>query len=216
MSSVAVSTHLDDVVFSCFSVLGPETTVVTVLAGVPPADMLGEWDRDGGATSSRSRMIERREEDARALAPTGSTVVHLDFPDSQYWTEDGVAPPTLLQITEVLRPHVEHADRVYVPAGIYNADHKLIRDATLAVRPAAAFYADLPYARHPDLGGFHVPPDANRSGRVRRHVQLDEHSAVAKVEACLCYSTQLRQLTETFGSFVNTRDLGLEVFWLTS
>src|SRR5690242_9528681 len=32
---VAVSTHLDDVVLSCFGALGPKATVVTVLAGVP-------------------------------------------------------------------------------------------------------------------------------------------------------------------------------------
>src|SRR5262249_48296225 len=147
------------------------------------------------------------------LSPTGSGVVHLDFPDSQYWTEDGIEPPTALRIADVLRPHVDDADKVYVPAGIHNADHKLVRDATLTVRPDATFYGDLPYALHPDLGGFHLPLDANRPDRVRRDVQLDEHSAAAKVEACRRYSTQLRQLTETFGRFVNAVDLGLEVFW---
>src|SRR5262249_21187854 len=116
-------------------------------------------------------------------------------------------------LADALRPLLEDADAVFVPAGIHNTDHKLVRDAAVAVRPTATFYADLPYALHPDLGGFHVPPDASRSGRVRRDAQLDEQTAAAKIEACLCYSTQLRQLTETFGSFLNARNLGLEVFW---
>jgi len=212
-ASVAVSTHLDDVVFSCFSALGPGTTVVTVLAGVPPPNVLGEWDRDGGATSSSVRVSERRAEDARALAPTGSAVVHLDFPDSQYWDEDGIAPPTVLQIAEALRPHIEGTADAYVPAGIHTSDHKLVRDATLAVRPGATLYADLPYALHPDLGGFHLPVDARATNRLRRKVRLDDRTVTAKLVACRCYSTQLDQLAETFGSFLNPQSLGLEVLW---
>ena len=67
-SVVVVSTHLDDAVFSCYGSLGPETTVVTVLAGVPPPGVLGGWDADGGATDSHDRVLERRDEDRRGCS----------------------------------------------------------------------------------------------------------------------------------------------------
>jgi LmbE family N-acetylglucosaminyl deacetylase len=211
MRRVAVSTHLDDVALSCFGVLGPETTVVTVLAGAPPVGVLGEWDRDGGAASSRERVLERRGEDCRALASTGCSIAHLDFLDGQYWGLDKLLPPTADELADALRPFLRDAE-VFAPAGIHNPDHKLVRDAVLAVRPEATLYADLPYALHPDLGGFELPPEVPARTE-RRELRLDERSAAAKVEACLRYSTQLRQLTDFFGNFINSDALGLEVVW---
>jgi LmbE family N-acetylglucosaminyl deacetylase len=159
-------------------------------------------------------VIERRDEDARALASTGCTVAHLDFPDSQFWA--WLDPLRSLELAEALRPYLGRADDVYIPAGIHNPDHKLVRDAALAIRPDAIFYADLPYTAHPDLGGFHLPPDTAAADRRRRDVKLDDQSVTAKLEASRCYSTQLRQLTETFGPVLNPDSLGLEVFWLSA
>jgi LmbE family N-acetylglucosaminyl deacetylase len=210
VGSVAVSAHLDDAVLSCFSVLGPQTTVVTVLAGVPPSGVLGEWDAETGAASSSERVHERRREDVEALRAPGSRIVHLDLPDSQYWGLAGTMPPTHADLVEALRPHVAGADAVYVPAGIHNSDHKLVRDAALALRPGASLYADLPYALHPDLGGFEVP--AELTGRWdRRDVRLDP---AGKIAACRCYRTQLERLFETFGPFLDGDALGREVFWV--
>ena len=72
--TIVVSAHLDDAVLSCYSALGPSTSVVTVFAGLPPESVLSSWDAEGGATSSRERMAERREEDRRALARLRSAV----------------------------------------------------------------------------------------------------------------------------------------------
>ena len=79
MSTVVVSTHLDDAVLSCYRELGPETIVVTVFAGIPPPGEPGSWDRRTGATDSTARMRERRTEDIEALALSGSRAVHLDL-----------------------------------------------------------------------------------------------------------------------------------------
>ncbi len=210
---IAVSTHLDDVVLSCFGELGPGATVVTVLAGAPPGGVLGEWDEETGATSSPERVLERRREDAEALRTTGAAFVHLDFPDSQYWGLGGLAAPRAAELAADLAPHLAAAGTVLVPAGIHNTDHKLVRDAALAARPDAKLYADLPYALHPDLGGFALPPELDAAGRRRREARLDAAATAAKIAACRCYVTQVERLVETFGPFLDGNTLALEVLW---
>ena len=181
--TVVVSTHLDDAVFSCYSLLGPDTVVVTVLAGVPPEGVLGDWDAAGGAASSRERVLERRAEDERALALSGARAVHLDFLDSQYW-RDG-APPALDGLDAYL------TGDVYAPAGIGNSDHVLVRDAVLAVRPDAVLYGDLPYAQRHGFGG------------IERELVLGDALLEEKLAASRCYATQLVQLEADFPGFLD-------------
>lgn len=217
--TVVLSTHFDDAVLSCYSVLGRETVVVTVLGGVPPSEVRGVWDISGGATDSHERVLQRREEDVRALSSSGSRFIHLDFPEGQLWGQGGITPPTLGDLEVGLRPHLENANSVLVPAGIHNLEHKLIRDAALRIRPDATLYADLPYALHPAMGGFELPPEVQVGERRRREERLDPPTAAAKVESCRCYATQLRQLVEIFGppamqtSFLTSEMLAREVFW---
>ena len=168
MSTVVVSTHLDDAVLSCYRELGPETIVVTVCAGIPPPGTPGSWDRRTGSTDSTARMRERRAEDIEALALSGSRAVHLDLLDSQY-----AELPPAAEIAAALAPILEASDRVLGPAGILNVDHKAVRDAVLLARPDAVLYADLPYALHPDHGGFALPEELvrpqRRAGRGTAH-----------------------------------------------
>ena len=184
---VVVSTHLDDAVLSCYSLLGPETVVVTVLAGVPPESCpLGEWDELGGAASSRERVLERRAEDEQALSLSGAAHVHLDFFDSQYW--DWLPRPTVAELAAGLRRHL--TGEIYAPAGIGNTDHVLVREAVRAVSPGAVLYADLPYAlRH----GFGDPG---------RDVELDDATVEQKIAAARCYATQIDLLAVSFGDFL--------------
>jgi LmbE family N-acetylglucosaminyl deacetylase len=212
-TSVAVSPHLDDVVLSCYSVLGPETTVVTVFAGVPEGGVLGSWDATGGATSSRVRLLERREEDRRALLLTESKHRHLDFLDGQLWGQAGIEPPTIEELASALERLIAGVDAVYAPAGIHNEEHKLVRDGVLAVLPNATLYADLPYALHPNMGGFALPPEVPTEGRKRRDRYLNSPTAAEKVESCRCYASQLRQLTAIFGPFLSPRALCREALW---
>jgi hypothetical protein len=210
---VVVSTHLDDAVLSCYSALGSKPTVVTVLAGVPPLGVLGGWDADGGATDSHDRVLERRDEDRRALLLSGSGHVHMDFPDAQQWGQADIIPPKTEELADGLRVHLERAGSVYAPAGIWNAEHKLVRDAVLRVRADASLYADLPYALHPQMGGFELPEEVPAANRRRREEQLNARTAAAKVESARCYETQLRQLVAIFGPFLNAQTLSREVFW---
>ena len=131
---VVVSTHLDDAVFSCWDVLagGGDVTVVTVFTGGPEPDMTSEWDRDTGVVS-KVRMKQRIAENAAALALAGVAAVDLGCVEGQYG--DGSVAP------DALRPHLEEADRVYVPAGVFlrgsNVEHLRARDVCLALRPDA-------------------------------------------------------------------------------
>ncbi len=209
--TVVLSTHFDDAVLSCYSVLGSATTVVTVLAGVPREGVLGEWDEEGGATTSRERVLERREEDRQALALSGSSYLHLDFHEEQH--VGAANSPTIANLAEGLRPIVGPADLVYAPAGILNNEHKWVRDAALALRPDAILYADLPYALK---AGFELSADVPPAGRTPRDLYLDAELAAEKIRAFECYRTQIDQLVDAFGPFVNAEGLGREVFWTST
>jgi LmbE family N-acetylglucosaminyl deacetylase len=222
---VVISAHLDDAVLSCYGALSPTTTVVTVFAGFPPPATLGSWDAGGGATDSRERIAERREEDRAALRRSGARLVHLDFPDVQYVTMGAVPATPTHELEATLRGLIQDDQTVLAPCALSAmrrphwlrrrrySDHRFVRDAVLAVRPNATLYADLPYALNPRTGGFALPRDIDRRGYVEHRRQLDAELVAAKVESVRCYSTQLDQLVATFGDFVNPESMGLEVYW---
>jgi hypothetical protein len=222
---VVVSPHLDDAVLSVYGQLGPETTVVTVLAGLPPEGYLSDWDGQSGATDSRARIIERREEDRRALERSTAVPVHLDFPDRQY-VALGMPKPSPAGIAEALGPHLDDADEVLAPAALSTnsrnvlrrlrrrrgSDHRLIRDAVLRVRPDATLYAELPYALSEDRG-FTLPPELRRPRRRQREHVLRPELLGDKIASVRCYGTQLDPLIAIFGDFLAGDQLGREVLW---
>jgi hypothetical protein len=210
---------------SCYSALGPTTTVVTVFAGFPPRGTLGSWDADGGATDSRTRVAERRQEDQRALARSGARFVHLDLPDSQYVTSGAAERPRLQAFTTSLRDQLGSAKTVLAPCalstkgrfersrGQIHSDYRFVRDAVLAVHPAATLYADLPYALLPETGGFALPNEVDDGTQTERRLTLDPHLVAEKIEPVRCYATELEQLVDGFGDFLTPSGLGLEVYW---
>jgi len=147
--TLIISPHLDDALLSATQVAtsGP-TTVATVFAGPPPAEVkLTEWDLLTGATSSLDRYHERLAEDERANAVIGSRPVHLAFPEEQF-REDQV---DAAGCTAELAALIAEADSVWLPTGVGgHPDHVLARKLALAAlpddsRPAVGFYGDFPY-----------------------------------------------------------------------
>jgi LmbE family N-acetylglucosaminyl deacetylase len=223
--TVVVSTHLDDAVFSCYGAIGPDVTVLTVLAGIPPAQTVGAWDARGGVRDSREHVEERREEDIRAIERSGAQVIHLDFPDAQYARSGAVKAPSLDSVVRALGQHLRGASTVYAPSALSartlgllrrlrrrRSDHRLIRDAVLSVRPDAVLYADLPYARHP-AGGFDLPAELVEQERRQYVTRLEGALLEEKLEASACYASQLPQLRRIFGDFLDDAMLGTEVYW---
>jgi LmbE family N-acetylglucosaminyl deacetylase len=209
MRTVVVSTHLDDAVLSCWSVIdGPgDVTVVTVFTGGPEPGPLTEWDRLGGAPDSATRMVERRAEDTAALAVAGREPVHLGLLESQYVAGDPDVPWSALE------PHLGDADVVYAPAAMAvgrlpHHDHCIVRTAVLAVRPDVRLYADQPYCRfRPDAHPYDL------LGRAHELVELDEGMRVRKAEAIRCYKGELPILEAAYGPFAVPDKLRFELLW---
>ncbi len=194
---LVVSTHLDDAVFSCWSVLsGPRDVVpATVFTGVLPG-VQSWWDAD---VPSEIRGAERLAEDRAALAVAGREPVHVGLYDAPFGVRDQ-------PIAETLGPLLAEAEVVYAPLAFENEDHLLVHDAVLSVRPDAVLYVDLPYALRS------APPD-EVPGRTRRAVELTGGELERKLGACRCYAGELRRLEPLFGDFLADPRLGVETFW---
>ena len=204
---VVVSTHLDDAVFSCWDVLGGggDVTVVTVFTGGPDSDMTSEWDLDTGVIS-RVRMEQRIAENDAALGQVGAAAVNLGCVEGQYG--DGSVDP------DALRPHLERAEVVYVPAGVFvkgsNDEHLRARDASLAIRPDATLYADQPYC----LFRADVEPAPELvDGRRRVEVVLSDDARRRKEAAIRCYAGELGKLEAFFGPCADSDVLLAEAYW---
>jgi LmbE family N-acetylglucosaminyl deacetylase len=135
---LAVSPHFDDAAMGAGHLLAsyPETTVVTVLGGRPPAypEVPTEWDALGGFVSGDDVVAVRREEDVEAMAVLESGYRWLEFPDHQY-----LAPaerPTPEEVAPVLATTIADLDptAVFFPMGLANPDHVMVHDACLKVR----------------------------------------------------------------------------------
>ena len=187
---VVVSTHFDDAVLSCWSLLnrhGEEARVVTVFGGGPPPGELGWWDAKlPGAMDSQARIRQRSEENRSALALTGSRRIDLDLLETQYG--GGRVRPSDLE------PYLLDGKTVYAPAGVgrhVHPDHVMVRDAVLQVRPRAVLYADQPYCRFPrDLELAGPGP-----GYERRLAILTVAEAEKKARAIACYVGEVQLLS---------------------
>lgn len=204
---VVVSTHFDDAVFSCWTLLesADDVEVVTVFTSGPDDDRITEWDADAGVTSA-VRMTQRAAENDAALRRAGCRAVDLGLREGQY--DGGVVDPL------ALREPLGRADVVYIPAGsglkYANAEHAVVRHACLSVRPDARFYADNPYwqfradARLP--AGLEVKLE-------RVVIELTPAQRARKAEAIACYAGELAKLERAFGALTDPSLLEHEVRW---
>ncbi len=192
-----VSTHLDDAVFSCWSVLTrpDEVRPLTVFTGVPEG-VQSPWDGD---VPSAMRGAERLAEDRAALALAGREPVHVGLFDEAF--SMGEQP-----IAETLEPLLADAETVYAPLAFQNTDHMRVRDAVLSIRPDAILYVDLPYA-------ISSEPPREVPGRRREDVELAAEELERKLEACRCYAGELPRLW-MHGDFLADPRMGRETCWL--
>lgn len=135
-----ISPHLDDAVLSLGQFISTgEVRVVTVFAGIPE-EGLTDYDRSCGFESSVVAMNDRRAEDAEALGELGARLVHLDYLDSQYRTDD---------IEEALTQGLFSLGGIptFAPLGIGHPDHELVARCCLkAFAPIDLFlFEELPY-----------------------------------------------------------------------
>jgi LmbE family N-acetylglucosaminyl deacetylase len=206
-SIVVISTHLDDAVLSCWSLLDSDddVTVVTVFTGGPAPGFVSSWDADTGVDSA-TRMEQRRAENRAALAVAERTPVDLGLLEVLYG--GGVVT------VDAIRAHVDRADLVYAPAGIglehANKEHGIVRDAVLTARPDARLYADQPYCQfRPDS----QLPAPLADGRRPTPVVLSREQRLRKIDALRCYAGELPKLERAFTPFLSESRLAYELFW---
>jgi LmbE family N-acetylglucosaminyl deacetylase len=152
---VAISAHLDDAALSASaSLAGVDATVLTVFAGMPPAEIgLASWDAHTGATNSADRQTERLAEDAEAMRILSARGRYLDELDSQYRPPGQV--PDLERVAQSIAGYFGgvggEETEAWIPAALGgHPDHALARDAALraaviAGLPGVVLYADYPY-----------------------------------------------------------------------
>lgn len=206
---VILSPHLDDAVWSCFSLLAREQDVLvaTVFAGIPDGEP-GWWDAQCGITDSAAHVRDRRSEDAAVLASLGRTAVHLDLLDGQY-REEPVPPDEIVRALAERVPAVRH---VYSPGGIGHPDHALVRDAGALLRDLGVpvtVYTDYCYSTREGWPTFVRPdgrPEADEQWRASiGHlvgdrlaqpwvVRLTDAESDRKLEAMRGYVTQFENI----------------------
>ena len=200
MRRLFVSPHLDDAVLSCGELIASSAAalVVTVFAGRPSQDApRTPWDAACGFGPDDDPIATRRNEDHAALDVLGAQPLWLDFRDDQYGERRPAATIAAALADTVAR---EALGEVYVPLGLFHADHLRASEAALAVFPRFAnlawrAYADAIYRR---IGGavddrMRALADAGIAlTPMTPHCAADAHAR--KREAVACYASQLRGL----------------------
>lgn len=184
--------------------------MLTIFGGAPPPGRLWDWDATPpGAFDSATRVRERREENRRAMALTGSTHVELELLEHQY-RDAGGGIVTASDLPSLLMS----ATTVYVPAdaGLHgkHPDHATVRDVVREVRPDAVLYADQPYCIFPRDLELVSPADAYEAEVVR----LTDDQAVRKARAIAAYAGEVRRLPGLRDRLENpTEEFRFEVIW---
>jgi LmbE family N-acetylglucosaminyl deacetylase len=223
MHVLIISPHLDDAVLSAWCDL-PGAVVANLCTAVPPAGVVGDFDRTKGADDGAAFMTARLAEDRAALrmAEVGSRL-DLGFLDGQY--RDGSLDP------DAIRAALPPAEAILAPAGLGgHPDHLAAREAALATGVPVTLYADLPYAARVGWPAWvtgeaprphHVPEArwelflAAVPGRLRpRALALDAGRREAKERALRTYATQFEILNGgPVNRLLNPAVLGFEVRW---
>lgn len=142
--TVIISPHLDDAVLSLGSFMQTEPCdVVTVFAGVPAQDVLSDYDRDRGWSSSSLAMHNRRAEDITALRLLDARrLAHLPLLDAQYRPEID----TVEAVREAIYPYFSPDEYLtFVPMGLGHPDHGAVFMAALDACWSMVVYEELPY-----------------------------------------------------------------------
>jgi LmbE family N-acetylglucosaminyl deacetylase len=219
---VVVSPHFDDAAMGAGHLLAsyPQTTVITVLAGQPPAypDPPSEWDALGGFGPGDDVVSARQQEDVAAMAVLGSDYRWLDFPDHQY-----LAPadrPTPAQVAPVLAQAIDELNptAVFVPMGLGNPDHVMVHDASLLVREqqlerAWFAYEDHGYKHIPGLLAWRVAKLLRAHPWPTPAIVPHEPDEERKRKAIWCYASQIPPLENEHALTARLAGHVPEQFW---
>ena len=219
---VVLSPHFDDAAMGAGYLIAsyPGTTVITVMAGRPPAypDEVSPWDALGGFKPGDDVVAVRREEDLKAMAILGATPHWLEFPDHQY-----IAPPDRPKPDEIA-PDLESAilehepTAVFAPMGLANPDHDVTHQAAMLVRerhPELAWYLyeDHGYKHLPGLLAWRTAKLLKTDSWPTPAIVPHEEDEARKREAIWAYTTQIPPLEQDHALSARMDGRVPEQFW---
>lgn len=136
MSTVIISPHTDDAIFSLGSYLShlidEDVTIASPMAGIP---------RDEPGRTKHVGLRREHTAAARVLLPRAK-LLNGDFLDDVY------EPPPVAELRSWLSCAITGADTVFAPLGIHHPDHVMVSDAMMGIlegRRGVSFYEELPY-----------------------------------------------------------------------
>lgn len=195
MSVIALSPHLDDVVWSAGATLAglTDVTLVTVFAGSPPGGLVTAFDRGCGFGTSAEAIAARIIENDRAchvLADT--TPLNGAWLDSQYGT-----PATEAELTAWMVPLFKRKSLVLSPLGIGHPDHRVVacaaRVAARQVGVRNVLYEELPSRVWDPVEAVRCVEEVRATGWTVEPASFpaDERVYAAKAAASECYRSQI-------------------------
>jgi LmbE family N-acetylglucosaminyl deacetylase len=219
---VVVSPHFDDAAMGAGHLLGsyPNTTVITVLAGRPPAypEVPSDWDTLGGFVAGDDVVAARRTEDLAAMAVLESDHRWLEYADHQYL--EPADRPTPEEVAPVLGATIAElgATAVFLPMGLGNPDHVMVHDAGLLVRqsqPDRAWfcYEDHGYKHIPGLLAWRVAKLLRSRPWATPAIVPHTPDEERKRKAIWCYTSQIPPLERDHALTARMEGRVPEQFW---
>lgn len=219
---VVLSPHFDDAAMGAGYLIAsyPGTTVITVMAGRPPAypEEPSPWDALGGFQAGDDVVAVRREEDLKAMAVLGATAHWLEFPDHQYLVPE--ERPTPGDIAPTLEAAIlEHQpSAVFAPMGLANPDHDVTHQAAMLVRERHAelawyCYEDAGYKHLPGLLAWRVAKLLKNGSWPTPAIVPHEEDEARKREAIWTYTSQVAPLEQDHALSARLDGRAPEQFW---
>lgn len=232
MRWIYLSPHLDDAVLSAGGLIHEQTRagnaveIWTFMCGFPPEDEFSTFAQllhsQWGFSSAGEGIRLRREEDRRAAARVGASVVHFDFLDCIYrraenggWSyyqitdpprpEDAAIPS---QIAEIVRARLEPEDRIICQLSVgSHVDHVLVRQAAELLERPILYDVDIPYL-------FYKPEELEiKAAGMQETLQpVTEAGLEAWQEGILEYKSQFVVLGDKFDSPDKARS-AIQGYW---
>jgi LmbE family N-acetylglucosaminyl deacetylase len=234
MRWIYLSPHLDDAVLSAGGLIyeqshaGILVEIWTFMCGYAPEEAVSPFAQllhnMWGFSSAEETVRMRREEDKKAAAIVGASVIHFDFLDCIYrrgadgeWLYSDVFTPPRpedaaipAQIAETISPRLEPNDVLVCQLSVgSHVDHVLVRQGAELLGHSLRYDIDVPYI-------FYKPEELGpKSVGMKESVHsITEAGLKSWKEATLEYKSQLPVLGEAFDTPEKAQE-SLQSWWAT-
>jgi LmbE family N-acetylglucosaminyl deacetylase len=232
MRWIYLSPHLDDAVLSAGGLIyeqaqsGVPVEIWTLMCGYAPLPEVSPFaqlqHQQWGFETAEEAIRSRREEDRKAAAVVGASVVHFDFLDCIYrraangdWLYSSVFVPPFpddaglpQQIADTVSARLLPDDVLVAQLSVgSHVDHVIVRQAAELLGRPLLYDIDIPYLF------YHADEFAPKSERMKEKTHfITETGLKAWLEAILEYKSQLAWFGEAMSDPEQSRE-SLRAYW---